>query len=303
VGAALVQEDDDGGAAGEPAGRRPPALELSVLGGDPEARALRAAESAYERGRRAEARHRFEALLQKNPNSLEAAVGAAVAAWPNGVLPRLRALARRHPDSALVHLHVGLALFAAGRREAAEAEWRQAEGRDPDSPAAVRSEDLLHPDMAPGRPIFVADLGPRAGVPPGLSAQRQLRILERRAERGGEEDWIVYGIALQRSGRPLSARAAYERAGRLDPDDVADKVAAAIARFDKDDPAQAFSRLGPLAREHPRAAVVRFHLGLLLLWIRAIDEAREQLRLARRADSRGFYGREAAEVLRRLAKI
>jgi tetratricopeptide (TPR) repeat protein len=157
--------------------------------------------------------------------------------------------------------------------------------------------------MAPGRPIFVADLRGQVGVPSGLPAERQLRILQTRAARGGAGDWIVYGIALQRSGRSLSARAAYDHARRLDPDDLAIEVAAAVARFDKDAPAQAFSRLGPLARDHPRAAVVRFHLGLLLLWIRAIDDAREQLRLAKRADSRGFYGREAAELLRRLDEI
>jgi hypothetical protein len=78
-------------------------------------------------------------------------------------------------------------------------------------------------------------------------------------------------------------------------------VAAAVARFDKDAPEQAFSRLGPLARYHPRAGVVRFHLGLLLLWIRAVDEARRQLELA--VETKGFYAREARELLARVTEI
>ncbi len=78
-------------------------------------------------------------------------------------------------------------------------------------------------------------------------------------------------------------------------------MAAAVARFDKDDPSQAFSRLGPLSREHPRAAVVRFHLGLLLLWIRAVAEAEQQLTQAVRADPASIYAREARKLLMTIA--
>ena len=43
---------------------------------------------------------------------------------------------------------------------------------------------------------------------------------------------------------------------------------------------RAFSRLGPLTGVFPRAAVVRFHLGLLLLWTAQPAKASKQLRLA-----------------------
>lgn len=279
----------------------PPALELSVLpGDDAQTRALQAAERAYEDGSREDARRRFEAVLSSDPSSLEAAVGAAVAAWPAGTVDRLRNLAEEHPDSALVRLHLGLALYAQQDREEAEAEWREAQSRDPDTPAAVRAEDLLHPNMAPGRPFFFPSTEARTGLE-GLPATEQLAELEQRADGGRLEDLLLYGVALQRIGRPVSAREAFDRAVAGEPGNLDARVAAAVARFDKDAPERAFARLGPLARDHPRAGVVRFHLGLLLLWIRAVDEARRQLDLA--VETKGFYAREAQELLARLEKI
>jgi tetratricopeptide (TPR) repeat protein len=277
---------------------RPPPLELALfLGDDAQTRALAAAERAYEQGRRDEARRRFEEILASDPSSLPAAVGAAVAAWPEETVARLTVLADERPNSALVRLHLGLALYAQGETDRAEEEWRQAEEREPDSPAAVRAEDLLHPDMAPGRPFFFPSTSPEPGLE-GLSPADQLAQLERRAERDGATDLISYGVALQRVGRPVSARAAFDEALEREPESLDALVAAAVARFDKDAPEQSFSRLGPLARDHPRAGVVRFHLGLLLLWIRAVDEARRQLGLA--AESKGFYGREAQRLLARI---
>jgi tetratricopeptide (TPR) repeat protein len=281
---------------------RPPPLELGVLPSDaPQARALVAAERAYEQGRLAEARRRFEGVLASDPSSLEAAVGAAVAAWPDATVARLRDLVEEHPNSALVRLHLGLALHGEGDTEEAEAQWREAEKRDPDTPAALRAEDLLHPDMAPGRPFFFPSSTPAPGLAEDLTAAEQLAELDRRAESGEVDDLLAYGVALQRVGRPLSARAVFDRAIERAPGNLEAQVAAAVGRFDKDAPEDAFSRLGPLARDHPKAGVVRFHLGLLLLWIRAVDEARRQLELA--AESKGFYAREAGRLLTRLEEI
>jgi len=50
-----------------------------------------------------------------------------------------------------------------------------------------------------------------------------------------------------------------------------------VGLFDKARPAEAFSRLGPLSRDYPKSATVRFHLGLLLLWSGQVKEARRQL--------------------------
>ena len=289
--------DGEDAVAGEP-----PPLELGILpSDDPQARALVAAARAYEQGRLAEARRRFEAILASDPSSLEAAVGAAVSAWPDGTVERLRELVEDNPDSALVRLHIGLALYTEGDTEEAGAQWREAEKRDPDTPSALRAEDLLHPDMAPGRPFFFPREAPEAPLDEELTAAEQLAELERRAQSGDVDDLLAYGVALQRVGRPVSARAAFERALARAPEDLEAQVAAAVGRFDKDTPEDAFSRLGPLARDHPRAGVVRFHLGLLLLWIRAVDEARRQLELA--ADTKGFYAREARRLLARLEEL
>jgi tetratricopeptide (TPR) repeat protein len=286
----------------EPAAREPPPLELGPFDAEsPQARDLAAAERAYEQGRIAEARRRFEAVLGSDPSSVEAAVGAAIASWPDATVERLRELAVEHPNSALVRLHLGLALYAQRDMDEAESEWRQAEEREPDSPAALRAEDLLHPNMAPGRPLFVARETSRPALPADLTVAEQLAELKRRAQSGDAEDLLAYGAALQRVGRPISARAAFEDAVASDPKSLDAQVAAAVARFDKDAPEEAFSRLGALTRDHPRAGVVRYHLTLLLLWIRAVDEARRQLELT--AESKGLYAREARRLLARLEEI
>jgi tetratricopeptide (TPR) repeat protein len=303
VGATLIGGSEDAGPGAPAAKRGAPGLELSVVvRNDSEAKTLRAAERSYDRGNRAAARRQFEALLSADPGSLEAAVGAAVVSWPDGTLAKLRALANQHPDSALVRLHLGLALYANGDDRAAVAQWREAKRADPDTPSALRAEDLLHPDMAPGRPFFFASFGVGPSLQ-GDSAAEQLDQLRARAETGGVKANLLYGVALQRVGRMVSAGAAFERARALDTKSLEAQVAEAVGRFDKDAPAAAFSRLGPLARDHPRSALVRFHLGLLLLWIRDVDDAREQLQRASAAERHGFYGREARALLSRLEAI
>lgn len=305
VGVTVLQAEDGG--SSEPAAtqqpeRRPPPLELGLLvRDDPEARALREAEDLLDEGERDEAGARFDALLAENPESLEAAVGAAIAGWPDGTVERLESLVAEHPESGVARLHLGLALLSSGDSTAAEEQLRQVLRRDPDSPAALRAEDVLNPSFAPGRPLFVAPLA----APPaleGLSPAEQLAELERAAADGGMEDRLLYGIALQRVGRPVSAREAFAAAASSDPDSLAARVAAALGRFTKEDPSQAFSRLGPLARED-EDGVVRYHLGLALSWIGQLEEARRQLTLARDENRGGFYAREAERLLDRLEGV
>ena len=302
VGVAVLQGEGESAPATTEAERSAPPLELGLLarsGG--EAEALREAERLLDEGDRAGGLARFEQLLAENPGSIEAAVGAAIASWPDGTLERLEALAAESPESGVVQLHLGLALLARGDEEGARAAWREAERVEPDSPAALRAEDLLNPQFAPGRPPFVAPLE----TPPeleGLSPEEQLAELERQAAAGGAEERLVYGIALQRVGRPVSARSAFASALEADPESLPAKVADAIGRFDKDDPSQTFSRLGPLAGSD-EDGIVRYHLGLALSWMGQVDEAIRQLRLAREADPDGFYGREAQRLLERLEDV
>jgi tetratricopeptide (TPR) repeat protein len=301
VGGAVVQGRgyETQGEAHRPT--EPPALELSVFGSDEAARALRAGERAYERGDAAEAIARFESAARMQPTSVEAAVGQALASWPDGTTERLGELAEEHPRSGVVRLHLGLALAAEGDEERAAQAWRDAERFDPDSPAALEAETLLHPEMPRGRPYFIAERRGGARLD-HLTVAERLRTLRVRARSGGANAWIAYGAALQRVGRSVSARVAFDRAVALAPASVEARTAAAVARFDKDDPAAAFSRLGPLARSNTRSPVVRFHLGFLLLWLGQVDEAKRQLALAVDAAPRSVHGREAERLLASLAR-
>ena len=296
IGAVALQSDG-GNAAAEaverPKGAPPLLLDLGVRD-DPEAVALRRAERLYDTGRRAAAAAIFERY-----DSLEARVGAALARWPEGTVRDLQALVRREPERAVAHLNLGFALFWDGRRDAAVEHWRAAKRVEPDSLAAVRADDLLHPNAAQGLPHYVATVEPPPDVA-ALPAGKQVERLRALAEGGSTDAKLLYGIALQRLGRPLSARRVFDAAVRDDPASVEAKVAAAVARFDKARPEAAFSRLGPLARTHPRHPSVRFHLGLLLLWIGNVPEAERQLRLV---DPAATLGTEAKRLLDRLEKI
>ncbi len=247
-------------------GLPPLVLELGVRT-DPEAVALRRAANLYSRGDLRQAGAVFSRY-----HSLEAEVGAAFVDWPGG-FGGLRTLAGQNPRSAFVQLNYGLALFWRGNDQAANAAWRAALRTQPDTPYAVRAEDLLHPNFPRGLPTFVPSFpAPRAVA--RLSPPKQLAFLESRAQSGGVRDRLLYGVALQRLGRQRSALHEYEAAAALAPADPEPKVAVAVARFDKGNPSLTFSRLGPLARRYPKSQSVRFHLGLCLLWLGSLDEAR-----------------------------
>ncbi len=216
------------------------------------------------------------------PVALSASVRGALRAWPTGTVSTLRTLAQEHPRSAFVHLNLGLALFWARDDAGALAEFRVAKRVEPDTPSAVHAGDLLHPNSPIGLPEFVPSF-PRA-------TNRVQRLL-------------VRGIRLQRAGRPISAERQFAAAVALAPDDPEAQVAAAVGRFDKDHPERAFARLGPLVRRFPHAQTVRFHLGILSLWIGGFAEARKQLRLAVADDPKTPYATEAKSLLARLAHV
>jgi tetratricopeptide (TPR) repeat protein len=290
-----VLSSGDGSSAGtavEPKARpgRPP---LSISLGfrrDAEARRLARAAALYRAGKT-----RRAAAIFAEQHSLEARVGAALAAWPDGALERLEELANLYPTSGLVQLHLGLARLWSGRGDPVSA-WRAALDGEPDTPYAVLAGNLLHPNLPRGLPAFI----PSFPAPPeviALPASRQLEALRRRARRGGANELILYGVGLQRVGKPVSARSAFERAAKLAPRDVEARVAAAVGSFDKDDPVAAFGALGPLTRTFPNEPTVRFHLGVLLLWTGRIPAAQRQLRLASHTKPGSPLAREAVRYL------
>lgn len=193
------------------------------------------------------------------PPSVAADVREALRAWPSGTVRRLRILAAQHPGNGLVRLELGLALAFSGQRADAQAAWRAAKDVQPDSPSAVRADDLLHPGTPPGKPPFVPSFVRPVGRVDRLLAE---------------------GSAFQAALRPVSAERAFAAAARLAPGNAEAQVAAAVGLYDKDHPERAFSRLGPLVRRFPHAQTVRFHLGVLLIYLRQFPQARRELALA-----------------------
>ena len=269
---------------------RPP---LSIALGfrtDAEARDLAKGQSLYARGDTVAA-----AALFERHDSLEAKVGAALASWPDRSLDRLEQLAKLYPDIAVVQLHLGLARLWANKGDPIEA-WRAALEAEPDTPYAVVAGNLLHPDLPRGLPAFIPSFAAPAAITE-LPPARQLDALRVAAARGGLREQLLYGVGLQRVGRPVSAARVFDRASRRYPGKVEAQVAGAVGQFDKDAPERAFGRLGPLSRTYPDEPSVRFHLGVLLLWTGRIQGAERQFRLAAKAQPGSPLAREATRYL------
>ena len=298
VALAVITSNGKGGNENKPvplSGAPPLALDLGVRT-DPEATALRRAERLYSSKRRAAAGRIFGRY-----HSPAAQIGAAFSAWPGSGQATLQRLAQEHPQDSLVLLHLGYADLWAGDTEQATTAWRRATSTQPDTMSAQRADDALHPGFPPGEPLFVPSFAPPARLA-RLSPPRQFELLAKDAAKPDAHAKLLYGVALQRLGRRISARRQYDAAARLDAGDPEPQVAAAVGRFDKSKPSAAFSRLGPLTKRYPHAATVRFHLGLMLLWMAraqpgALAEGKRQLRLARKEQPNSPLAREAKRLL------
>jgi len=295
VVAAAVLSSDGGSAttttvATKPRPGRPPLSFALGFREDEEARDLERGAALYRRGEL----HGATALFGRH-DSLEAKVGLAFATWPAGTLDRVEQLAKLYPESATVHFHLGLARLWAQSGDPVSA-WRAAIEAGPDTPYAVLAGNLLHPKLPRGLPAFIPSFAAPVEVVQ-LAPERQLEALRARADRGGIGELLLYGVGLQRVGRPVSAAEAFERAARRAPGNAEAQVAAAVGQFDKDAPERAFGRLGPLTRRFPNEPTVRFHLGVLLLWTGRVDAAARQFRLATRTRPGSPLAREATRYL------
>jgi hypothetical protein len=215
------------------------------------------------------------------PAKISGDVRQALQAWPAGTVRRLRILAARYPGSALVRLELGLALAFEGDKTAASRAWHESRRVQPDSPSAVRATDLLHPDTPPGLPPFV----------PSFTRART-----------AAQSHLLGGVVFQQGLRPVSAEREFAAAARAAPNDPEALTAEAVGLYDKERPAAAFSRLGPLARRFPHAQTVRFHLGLLLIYLGDIRQARRELALARAEGAETPLGKRAATLLKAARK-
>ena len=303
VALAVITSNDKGGGENKatPLQGAPPVVLDLGLRVDPEARALRRALRLLPKQRAAAGR------IFARYHSPPAQIGAAFTAWPDDSLAKIERLARERPDDSLVLLHLGYAKLWSGDGAAASAAWQTAAAAQPDTLSAQRADDVLHPNFPLGVPLFVPSFDPPAAID-RLSPPQQFAFLKRQARRPDAHAKLLYGLALQRLGHGVSARRQYDAAASLAPNDPETQVAAAVGRFDKSRPAVAFSRLGPLTQRYPRAATVRFHLGLLLLWLARAQpgscaDAKRQLRLARADEPNSSLAREAGRLVRSLEGV
>jgi tetratricopeptide (TPR) repeat protein len=273
-----------------------PPLDLAFgVDASAQSRALARAQALYNAGHVAQA-----AAIFARYHSLEAQIGSAYASWIRNGLETMKTLADAHPASSVALLHLGIADYWAGRNADAVAEWQKTAQVGADSPYGVKAEDLLHPGLKiPGLPYVVLDFGAPRAIG-GLSGAKQLAALARAAAKPDARAKLLYGSALWALERPLSAERQFEAAARLAPHDPLARTAAAVGLFTKASPVKAFSRLGPLTGVFPRSAVVRFHLGLLLLWSGERKKAVEQLRLAVADEPHSPYAEDARRLLSRL---
>jgi tetratricopeptide (TPR) repeat protein len=268
VGVTLLQTR--GESTGSAARKGAPPLYLVVTG--PLHRAL----TLYQAGKRTQARAIFVRY-----RSLPAEIGAAFSSWPHGSLDAVEKIVAEHPKSGLAELHLGLADYWSGRDADALSSWKLAATLEPDTPAAVTALDLLHPNVVPGLPYIVVDVS---------SVHGKARLpLER-------------GILAWDREHPVSAKRELDAAAALAPDDPAVLTAAAVAGYSPAHPLRPFPALGPLSGRFPKAAVVRLHLGLLLLWTKQITKAESQLRAAIALQPGSAYARSAKELLDGLVK-
>jgi tetratricopeptide (TPR) repeat protein len=301
VGATLLQTRGErttvpGAVTKARAGRPPLELAFGVAAGL-QARELRRAQALYDAGNVAEA-----APIFARYGSLEARVGSAFAAWPEGGLATVRGLAEAHPRSGVVLLHLGLADYWAGRNADAVTAWEETAKVGANSPYGVEAEDLLHPSLKiPGLPPIVTGLAlPRAVTT--LPTPEQVQALQRAAMRPNVPAKLLYGSALWTLERPLSAEREFAAAARLAPHDAVARAAAAVALFSKANPTPAFAHLGPLTAVFRHSPAIEFHLGVLLLYIGENRKAAEHLRASVSDGPRSPYAKDARTLLASLAR-
>lgn len=230
-------------------------------------------------------------------HSLQAQIGLAFAAWPHNGLDTLKTLVAHNPQSPVAEYHLGWALYWSGRVADAATAWRRVESHFADSPEAVEAENQLYSNDKPGLPDLVLPVA----LPSTLNPQR-LAALAAAARRPDAEAKLAYGYVLWQLWHRVSAERQFAAAARLAPHDPYARTAAAVGLFTKRAPARAFGRLGPLTAVFPRAPVVRFELGLLLIATAQPAKGLAQLRLAAAEAPTSSYARDVNALLSRLGK-
>ena len=229
-------------------------------------------------------------------HSVQAQIGLAFSNWPGNGLETLKTLVAHYPQSPAAGYHLAWAFLWSGRVSDAASEWQRVAKTFPDSPEAVEAENALYPDDQQGLPYLVLPVS----LPNAASRAEQERVLAAAARKPDVGAKLRYGYFLWELMRPVSAERQFAAAAKLEPTNAAARTAAAVGLFTKRSPARAFAALGPLTAVFPRQPVVRFELGLLLIWTAQPKKGLAQLRLAAAADPNSEYAKEVRTLLARL---
>ena len=188
---------------------------------------------------------------------------------PDATVSRLELLAATSP---FARYELGVVQLWAGRLAPATTALKAVRDADPESFYGVKADDLLHPTMQPGYPLFVpADPPPDGATAETLQAAAAAAPDDAKAQ-------LQWGSSLQSAGHRKEALAVYRQALKADPTSIEAQVALAVAAFSKDDAAKAFGTVGPLVRDHAGDPSPRFHLAMMLLWIGQPDKAQAEFR-------------------------
>ncbi|HEX5449561.1 MAG TPA: hypothetical protein VFW85_05845 [Gaiellaceae bacterium] len=196
--------------------------------------------------------------------------------WPSGTLARLELLVVRFPGNPVAQFNYGIALECRGYLNDAAQALAAAKKSGHNTQYEIAADQLLHPQFfQEGYPIFVPS---------------------------GHDPLLIRGSVLQRDGHQHSAERLYAKAAKLHPDEIEAQVAAAVGRFDEDNLNASFSRLGPLAKKYPQSQIVRYYLGLELVWIGEAKQAIAEFEKAKALGPHTQIGRETTQLLDRIAK-
>ena len=280
------------GAVAKPRAGRPPLWFEFGARKDREALDLTRAADLLNKGKTAGA----EAIFARY-RSLQAQLGEAFAHWPKTGLDDVKRIVASHPGP-VAQLHLGYAYLWAGRNADALAALQRVETQYADSPEAVQAENVLYAGQMPdGLPFIVTPIALPRAVTPSTLLQ-----LAHDAKRADVQAKLRYGLVLWRLWRRVSAERQFAAAAKLAPRDPTARTLAAVGAFTKRQPVRAFGLLGPLTGAFPKAAVVRFHLGVLLIWTKKVDKGLAQFQLAVADEPGSIYAKEAKTLISALPK-
>ncbi len=223
-----------------------------------------AAQALWGEGRREECRRRLLAILDREPEHLDARLLLAdVLLAEHRVQEALQVLQpalQTHPNDARVQYGVALLLDALGQRQGAEAHYEQAVRLEPDNEVYQVSYQQV---IAAGVPSEAAFLPP---VPSEDTARAERMDYAEPVDTevpatASLNDFLQQGQQALTRGDAQAGLACFQRAMAERPDDPQIPISAAIAALRSNHPDVAIAVLEPAVRQFPRSAALQRILG------------------------------------------